>query len=57
MLYGAVLFSLIIHARQDWFSLLKESGLIYLMFIVGTERIDTPPGPDIVGVALTGEFQ
>ena len=37
IIYGAVLFNLIIHRQPEWFSLLKEFGLIYLMFIVGME--------------------
>lgn len=37
IMYGAVLFNLIIHEQPEWFSLLKEFGLIYLMFIVGME--------------------
>ncbi|KPJ97455.1 MAG: hypothetical protein AMK71_13315 [Nitrospira bacterium SG8_35_4] len=37
IIYGAILFNLIIHNRPEWFSLLKEFGLIYLMFIVGME--------------------
>ncbi len=37
IIYGAVLFNLIIHNQPEWFSLLKEFGLIFLMFIVGME--------------------
>jgi Kef-type K+ transport system membrane component KefB len=37
IIYGAVLFNLIILIQPEWFSLLKEFGLIYLMFIVGME--------------------
>ena len=37
IIYGAILFNLIIHHQPEWFSLLKEFGLIYLMFIVGME--------------------
>lgn len=37
IIYGAILFNIIIHTQPEWFSLLKEFGLIYLMFIVGME--------------------
>ncbi len=37
IIYGAILFNLIINNQPKWFSLFKEFGLIYLMFIVGME--------------------
>jgi len=37
IIYGAVLFNLIIHQQPEWFTILKEFGLIFLMFIVGME--------------------
>ncbi len=37
IVYGMVLFNLIIHNQPEWFLILKEFGLIYLMFIVGME--------------------
>ncbi len=37
ILYGAALFHTVVHHRPDWFSLLKELGFIYLMFIAGME--------------------
>lgn len=37
IIYGSVLFSRIIQHQPEWFTLLKEFGLIYLMFIVGME--------------------
>lgn len=37
IIYGAFLFNLILQHEPEWFSLLKEFGLIYLMFIVGME--------------------
>lgn len=37
ILFGIVLFSVLGMERPEWFSLLKELGLIYLMFIAGME--------------------
>ena len=37
IVYGTILFNLIIHNQPEWFLILKEFGLIYLMFIVGME--------------------
>jgi Kef-type K+ transport system membrane component KefB len=37
IIYGTALFNVFIHGRPEWFNLLKELGLIYLMFIVGME--------------------
>ncbi len=37
IVYGVLLFNMLIETRPDWFPLLKELGLIYLMFIVGME--------------------
>jgi len=37
ILYGVVLFNFFIYDKPEWFALLKELGLIYLMFIAGME--------------------
>ncbi len=37
ILYGVVLFRLLVHERPEWFGLLKELGFIYLMFLAGME--------------------
>jgi Kef-type K+ transport system membrane component KefB len=37
ILYGVLLFNTLLQTRPEWFILLKELGLIYLMFIVGME--------------------
>jgi Kef-type K+ transport system membrane component KefB len=37
MVYGMVLFNTVLGHPPEWFELLKELGLIYLMFIAGTE--------------------
>jgi Kef-type K+ transport system membrane component KefB len=37
IIYGIILFNFVISTQPEWFSLLKEMGLIYLMFIVGME--------------------
>lgn len=37
ILYGALLFNFVLHARPEWFELLREIGFIYLMFIAGME--------------------
>jgi len=37
ILYGIFLFNWIVDNRPEWFSLMKEFGLIYLMFLVGME--------------------
>jgi Kef-type K+ transport system membrane component KefB len=37
IMYGIVLFNTILSARPDWFVLMKELGLIFLMFIAGME--------------------
>jgi Kef-type K+ transport system membrane component KefB len=35
--YGIILFNLVVFNQPEWFILLKELGLIYLMFLVGME--------------------
>lgn len=37
ILYGIFLFNWVVGDRPEWFGLLKEFGLIYLMFLVGME--------------------
>ncbi len=37
IIFGIVLFNFFIHHPPEWFELLKEIGLIYLMFIAGME--------------------
>lgn len=37
IVYGAILFNFLIAHRPEWFSLLRELGFIYLMFIAGME--------------------
>jgi len=37
ILYGVALFNTMLHRQPEWFLLLKDFGLIYLMFIVGME--------------------
>jgi Kef-type K+ transport system membrane component KefB len=37
ILYGVLLFNTLLQTQPEWFILLKELGLIYLMFIVGME--------------------
>lgn len=37
IVYGMVLFNTVLAHQPDWFELLKELGLIYLMFIAGSE--------------------
>ena len=37
IIFGAFLFNMILHDQPEWFSVLKELGLVYLMFIVGME--------------------
>lgn len=37
IVYGMVLFNTVLDHQPDWFELLKEMGLIYLMFIAGSE--------------------
>jgi Kef-type K+ transport system membrane component KefB len=37
IVYGVVLFNTILNQQPEWFLLLKDFGLIYLMFIVGME--------------------
>lgn len=37
IVYGIVLFNSVIGRQPEWFGLLKEFGLIYLMFLVGME--------------------
>ncbi|MFA5516775.1 MAG: cation:proton antiporter [Desulfuromonadales bacterium] len=37
IVYGALLFNLLLKGRPDWFDLLREIGFVYLMFIAGME--------------------
>lgn len=37
IVYGILVFNILIFRQPEWFSLLKELGLIYLMFIAGME--------------------
>jgi len=37
ILYGMLLFNVLLHQRPDWFELLRQIGFIYLMFIAGME--------------------
>jgi Kef-type K+ transport system membrane component KefB len=37
IVYGIILFNSLIAGQPEWFSLLKELGLLFLMFIVGME--------------------
>ncbi len=37
IVYGALLFNLVLRERPDWFDLLREIGFVYLMFIAGME--------------------
>ncbi len=37
IVYGALLFNLVLHHRPVWFNLLGQIGFIYLMFIAGME--------------------
>lgn len=37
IVYGMVLFNTVLASQPEWFELLKELGLIYLMFIAGME--------------------
>lgn len=37
IIYGIILFNFYLHLKPEWFSLLKEIGFIYLMFVVGME--------------------
>lgn len=37
IVFGMVLFNTVLDHQPDWFELLKELGLIYLMFIAGSE--------------------
>jgi Kef-type K+ transport system membrane component KefB len=37
IIFGIVIFNLFFHQQPEWFTLLKEIGLIYLMFIAGME--------------------
>ena len=37
IIYGIILFNFVVLHKPEWFTLLKELGLIYLMFIVGME--------------------
>ena len=37
IVYGALLFTLVLHHRPVWFNLLGQIGFIYLMFIAGME--------------------
>lgn len=41
IIYGMLLFNLVIQQIPDWFELLREIGFIYLMFIAGME-LDLP---------------
>ena len=35
IMFGALLFNTIVETQPGWFQLLKEIGIIYLMFTVG----------------------
>ena len=37
IVYGMLLFNVLLHQRPDWFELLRQIGFIYLMFIAGME--------------------
>jgi Kef-type K+ transport system membrane component KefB len=37
IVYGMLLFNVMLHQRPDWFELLRQIGFIYLMFIAGME--------------------
>lgn len=37
IIYGVVIFNTLLRAQPEWFAMLKELGLIYLMFLVGME--------------------
>ncbi|GAB4557564.1 MAG: cation:proton antiporter [Geothermobacteraceae bacterium] len=37
IVYGMLLFNLVLDSRPEWFELLREIGFIYLMFIAGME--------------------
>lgn len=37
IVYGVLLFNLVLHQRPEWFDLLREIGFIFLMFIAGLE--------------------
>ncbi|ALC17893.1 transporter, CPA2 family [Desulfuromonas soudanensis] len=37
IVYGTLLFNFVVHHRPDWFTVLREIGFIYLMFIAGME--------------------
>ncbi|GBE36355.1 high-affinity Na(+)/H(+) antiporter NhaS3 [bacterium BMS3Bbin07] len=49
IIYGIVLFSVFLSRKPEWFSLLKDIGFIYLMFIAGMEL-------DIRGLMRQGRF-
>lgn len=49
IVYGIALFNTFLKAEPEWFSFLKEIGLIYLMFVAGMEL-------DIRGMVRRGEF-
>ncbi len=49
IIYGIVLFSSFLSRKPEWFSLLKDIGFIYLMFIAGMEL-------DIRGLMRQGRF-
>jgi len=49
IIYGIVLFSVFLSRKPEWFSLLKDIGFIYLMFIAGMEL-------DMRGLVRQGRF-